>query len=139
MCITFALVSLYVIVHIYNLAESQYVTNSFYLVAASMPTTSFYCRSFKTPGWEVHKEVHCISAADSNRRADNIAIDRFKDEAMVLDSTTRFERNHSQAGEVNKEYMNHAYLFILLNMTFLLISGPSKICYLEREVPPTSY
>lgn len=54
-------------------------------------------------GWEVHEEVHCISAADSNRRADIIAIDRVKDKAMVLDPTIRFERNLSQADEVNKE------------------------------------
>ncbi|KAJ4435993.1 hypothetical protein ANN_18617 [Periplaneta americana] len=54
-------------------------------------------------GWEVHEEVHCISAADSNRRADIIVIDRVKDKAMILDPTIRFERNLSQADEVNKE------------------------------------
>ncbi|KAJ4435275.1 hypothetical protein ANN_23853 [Periplaneta americana] len=54
-------------------------------------------------GWEVHEEVHCISAADSNRRADIIAIGRVKDKAMVLDPTIRFERNLLQADEVNKE------------------------------------
>ncbi|KAJ4446588.1 hypothetical protein ANN_13285 [Periplaneta americana] len=54
-------------------------------------------------GWEVHEEVHCISAADSNRRADIIAIGRVKDKAMVSDPTIRFERNLSQVDEVNKE------------------------------------
>ncbi|KAJ4429134.1 hypothetical protein ANN_26135 [Periplaneta americana] len=54
-------------------------------------------------GCKVCEEVHCISAADSNRRADIIDIDRVKDKAMVLDLTIRFERNLSQADEVNKE------------------------------------
>ncbi|KAJ4451411.1 hypothetical protein ANN_02873 [Periplaneta americana] len=80
-------------------------------------------------GWKVHEEVHCISAADSNRRADIIAIDGVKDKAMVLDPTIRFERNLSQADEVNKEKQgiyDHAYLFSLLNITYLLVSGSSK-------------
>ncbi|KAJ4430110.1 hypothetical protein ANN_22320 [Periplaneta americana] len=54
-------------------------------------------------GWEVHEEVHYIPAADSKRRADIIAIDRVKDKAMVLDPAIRFERNLSQADEVNNE------------------------------------
>ncbi|KAJ4432264.1 hypothetical protein ANN_20881 [Periplaneta americana] len=36
-------------------------------------------------GWEVFEEFHCISAANSNRRAYIIAIDRVNDKAMVLD------------------------------------------------------
>ena len=54
-------------------------------------------------GWEVHEEIHCISTEDSNRRADIIAINRTTLCGLVLDPTTRFERDTEQARDVDLE------------------------------------
>ena len=54
-------------------------------------------------GFEVYREVHCIDANGSNRRADIIAIDRNKNFGIILDPTIRFERDESQAMNVDIE------------------------------------
>ncbi|KAJ4450405.1 hypothetical protein ANN_01829 [Periplaneta americana] len=54
-------------------------------------------------GWEMHVEVHCLSVKDFSRRADIIALKRNENIGLVLDPTIRFERNTTQAEEVNFE------------------------------------
>ncbi|KAJ4447265.1 hypothetical protein ANN_09269 [Periplaneta americana] len=57
----------------------------------------------RNKGWEVHEEVHCISVDDSHRRADITAINRQQQKAIIIDPTTRMERDLNQAHQVDQE------------------------------------
>lgn len=57
----------------------------------------------KSSGFEIYEEIHCISTDGSSRRADIIAIHKQNKKAYVLDPTIRFEKDATQAIEVDKE------------------------------------
>lgn len=66
-------------------------------------------KSLLSKGYEVYREVHCVSEDGKNRRADLIVLDKknivskSKQIAFILDPTVRFELNSDQPELVDKE------------------------------------
>ena len=53
--------------------------------------------------WQVYEEIHCISSSGSTRLVDIFAIHQQSKRALVLDPTIRFERDVTQAEDVDRE------------------------------------
>lgn len=54
-------------------------------------------------GWNVDEEISCLSDDSSTRRCDIIAVKSDSSQVLILDPTVRFEKNASQADEVDRE------------------------------------